>query len=555
MKKTKLNQSSYKKAISPLIATILIIVVAVALIGILVSWGKDFTLKSIDDTKVIENSPNYTIYLKIRNIRDNLFRIESIFDKQVTIVGYTILSSKDGYDLLDTFIELDTPLTINPKHSADIRLACVPERNFKVTFKTSTDEYFTVNFNNLSPNLNYCDSTYVPEVVFVCDQRDAGGYFFSGDGSEQSPFGICDCQMLQDIEDYLGDVYYSKNYFKLLTNIDCSEISNFNKLCSGNTFMGGLDGDNYIISNLTIDNSSSDASLIRDIYDATFKNLIFDNATIFGGGGSSGYVGVLGGDSSDSTFENIVIRNSLITSNSSNLSVGGLIGNSWGSTFSNIHIEDTNIIGQGNRIGGIIGNAGGDINNSYFRGNIIASTEYVGGIAGYASTGTEIYNSYSIGNLTGSNNVGGIVGYNEASVSNSYFIGNVTGSNFVGGLFGMTNSSDITIEKLYYGGGTITGDSQTGLVIGYWNPAETGHFNNIYYNNTQSDVNAIGEDPCGCGITALQDIIGKIEGKTSSQLKEQGTFVNWNFTNIWNISQGNSYPYLRAIVPDVLPGN
>jgi flagellin-like protein len=43
-----------KKAISPLIATILLIVVAVALIAIVIAWGKSFTTDSLSDTDIID---------------------------------------------------------------------------------------------------------------------------------------------------------------------------------------------------------------------------------------------------------------------------------------------------------------------------------------------------------------------------------------------------------------------------------------------------------------------------------------------------------------------
>jgi flagellin-like protein len=43
-----------KKAISPLIATILLIVVAVALIAIVIAWGKSFTTDNLSDTDLID---------------------------------------------------------------------------------------------------------------------------------------------------------------------------------------------------------------------------------------------------------------------------------------------------------------------------------------------------------------------------------------------------------------------------------------------------------------------------------------------------------------------
>jgi len=50
---TKLTK--IKKAVSPLIATILLIVVAVVLITIVLSWGKSFTQSGLDKTGAITN--------------------------------------------------------------------------------------------------------------------------------------------------------------------------------------------------------------------------------------------------------------------------------------------------------------------------------------------------------------------------------------------------------------------------------------------------------------------------------------------------------------------
>ncbi len=35
-------------------------------------------------------------------------------------------------------------------------------------------------------------------------------------------------------------------------------------------------------------------------------------------------------------------------------------------------------------------------------------------------------------------------------------------------------------------------------------------------------------------------------GKTTSEMKSQSTFTNWDFTNTWNIGENQTYPYLRT---------
>ncbi|MDR3000556.1 MAG: hypothetical protein LBU89_04750, partial [Fibromonadaceae bacterium] len=33
------------------------------------------------------------------------------------------------------------------------------------------------------------------------------------------------------------------------------------------------------------------------------------------------------------------------------------------------------------------------------------------------------------------------------------------------------------------------------------------------------------------------------EGKTTAEMMSQSTFANWDFTNVWQIDEGESYPY------------
>jgi hypothetical protein len=38
-------------------------------------------------------------------------------------------------------------------------------------------------------------------------------------------------------------------------------------------------------------------------------------------------------------------------------------------------------------------------------------------------------------------------------------------------------------------------------------------------------------------------------GKTTAQMKQQATFINWNFSTVWTIDEGNSFPKLRWANP------
>jgi flagellin-like protein len=112
-----------KKAISPLIATILLIVVAVALIAIVLTWGKSFTTNNLADTDVVDsscvgaaidiydcsvNSDNNAI-LYVRNIgstysfaTSDIFKIDVLSDTGTYASGLNITD----YDLASTWAGL-----------------------------------------------------------------------------------------------------------------------------------------------------------------------------------------------------------------------------------------------------------------------------------------------------------------------------------------------------------------------------------------------------------------------------------------------------------------
>ena len=41
--------------------------------------------------------------------------------------------------------------------------------------------------------------------------------------------------------------------------------------------------------------------------------------------------------------------------------------------------------------------------------------------------------------------------------------------------------------------------------------------------------------------------------KTEEELKQQATFENWDFENVWAIDEGNGFPYLRSEIPEEYP--
>ncbi|MBN1815820.1 MAG: hypothetical protein JW828_00575 [Sedimentisphaerales bacterium] len=158
---------------------------------------------------------------------------------------------------------------------------------------------------------------------------------------------------------------------------------------------------------------------------------------------------------------------------------------------------------------------------------------YVGGLVGESYDGAITF-CYSTGTVTGQGDrVGGLVGYSEeCTITFCYSTGTVTGGiYYVGGLVGEGYYGTITAS---YSTGTVTGQSDRvgGLVGKYW----YGDITSCYFLQTAGPVNGFG--------TPLTD----------SQMKQQGSFVGWDFTDetingmedIWRMCvDGVAYPRLR----------
>jgi hypothetical protein len=122
----------------------------------------------------------------------------------------------------------------------------------------------------------------------------------------------------------------------------------------------------------------------------------------------------------------------------------GLFGSvEYGGVIKDIGLVNVTVTGA-SMVGGLVGENGGTISNSYFTGSVTGAS-MVGGLVGQ-NAGT-VSNSYSTSSVTGNEPVGGLVGWNTGNVSNSYSTGGVTGSEDVGGLVGQNWG---TVSNSYY---------------------------------------------------------------------------------------------------------
>jgi prepilin-type N-terminal cleavage/methylation domain-containing protein len=200
-----------------------------------------------------------------------------------------------------------------------------------------------------------------------------------------------------------------------------------------------------------------------------------------------------------------------------------------GSSIINLHLSNLSINGR-DYIGGIAGYANlSSVSNVSVQGDI-NGRNYLGMIVGY-SMYSNIDKSYSNGFVTGASYLGGISGYqNRFYMTNSYSSSNISGSTYIGGLTGYlyssTSAARAEIINCYFAG-TITGGSYTAPIGGRVNN------HTVISTYWDKDINGIQSSTSG-------------EGKTTTEMKNLNTFIDWDFTNIWNIQSGTSYPFLRG---------
>jgi len=198
--------------------------------------------------------------------------------------------------------------------------------------------------------------------------------------------------------------------------------------------------------------------------------------------------------------------------------------------------------------GGLVGINKGSITNSYSADKVMmikASAKYryyLGGLVG--DNRGEIINSYSTSAVEGTSGVGGLAGDNSGTIKNSYSTGAVNGHFYVGGFVGSNNGNIINS----YSAGAVTGERYVGGFVG--NAYSRGELNVIaihgYYDKQISNQS----DGIG-NIRSGDKIEGKIEGKTTAEMKRKSTFTNWDFDNTWGIDDtvNGGYPYLLNSPP------
>ncbi|HSD15610.1 MAG TPA: hypothetical protein VLB74_13240 [Flavobacterium sp.] len=301
-----------------------------------------------------------------------------------------------------------------------------------------------------------------------------------GNGTESNPYLIENAEQLVYLSLKVNETntqapYYTQNrfehiYFKITNDINMANIdfepigksSNFN-------FLGNLNGNSKIISNLKINSTSeTEATGLFGYAEGNFKNIILSNCEITGVNNVGGICGFFHGR------DFIRLETCSVTGIiNGKIRVGGIIGQASGATTTELCTFDGTVTGESDT-GGIVGellnskirkcvNRGvitsmgtdaylyygvhsggitGSTYNGYFENcinkGLVKSTKTAGGIVGHSggpnymsAEYNEVKNCYNMGDVKSTNGIAaGIMGYRGGGEINYTFTtGRITSGN------------------------------------------------------------------------------------------------------------------------------
>ncbi len=352
----------------------------------------------------------------------------------------------------------------------------------------------TNNFSSIKTTIS-TDGFYDWNISCIDSSSNIGNSVTRDLEIDASDYEINNCLELQGMQNDLSGDYI------LVSDIDCSDTINWNGGLGFDPvgtydipFVGSLEGDNYIISDLTINRISED------------------------------YV--------------------------------GLFGHLTSAEISNVGLVSIDLVGR-QAVGGIVGyQYGGTISGSYSTGTVVAADDVIGGLVGFQFEGGVISDSYSTCSVTGDGLVAGLVGNQyDGTISGSYATGAVTGNIAVGGLLGATSHGAISDS---YSTGGVTGNEGVGGFVGYkYGGTISDSYSTGSVSGSTLVGGFIGDlDDSLSGTIASSywdtETSGQVAsdggtGKNTSEMQIQSTFTNagWDFDTIWEIDEGNSYPTLQ----------
>ncbi|MCL2718229.1 MAG: hypothetical protein FWE14_05560 [Lachnospiraceae bacterium] len=307
------------------------------------------------------------------------------------------------------------------------------------------------------------------------------------------------------------------------------------------TFHGMFDGNGHTISNIKVNQPSSNNSGLFGVNRGVIKNLKLQNVEMAG----NNYVGGL------AAFNTGIITNCSVEelSLSGSYYVGGLVGQNSRGVISNCLVSSLSI-NRGEFVGGMVGNnVSGAIANCSVSGGTLTGHSRIGGFVGASSSSSIIRLSNTDADVSGSSFVGGFAGVlNSGVIEQCFATGNADGTINISGIGGFVGYALSAVMRNCYALGNVTGGNDTAGFVGFnsgftyencysasnhfrgFNASSFGTFINCYFDNEK--IGGVSNDA---------------KGRTTADMKQitntRPTYVGWD-RNIWLFTPGE-YPTLR----------
>ena len=421
------------------------------------------------------------------------------------------------------------------------------------------------------------DITSSLDVSFTVEQQ-VDTNIPSGSGTPIDPFLIATPENLEWMANDIN-VSYLNRHFRVIADITAP--NNLIIASASNPFIGVFDGNEYTI---TVNINIFDNNRMIGLFDTIGANGFIENLTIAGdvafvASGVSGFNGI-GGITGQNfgTIENSRVLADINATGQSS-ATGGISGRNEATGIINRSYFTGDV--HGNVVGGITGSNQGLINNSHSIGNITGGGINAGGIAGSNGSTGIVRNSYTRGSVSGTNDTGGVTGWNSGTVENSYSTGRIRALGLAGGVVGM-NSSGI-VRNNYAIGEVSSGNSSfrgtSGGIVG----ASTGSGrieNNVALN---SNICNTSDATYGSGVSSR--IVNISAGNAINNFAYTNTMINgalfsgdgtnpngsdgqdvsrnifstvefwrdtmeWDFINVWQWNSAINLPTLRNVGGD-----
>lgn len=313
-----------------------------------------------------------------------------------------------------------------------------------------------------------------------------------GDGKKDSPYIITKAEELAWFRDQVNSGQYSI-CAKIADNVEVIDMSTVCHAADksqnleekswvpiGNRniikYRGTFDGNGKTITNLYINasqTSQNNMGLFGYTYQSTIKNLTFENANVTNTQSNTGIL--VGKAGYGSTLQNIKISKTCQIKGGNY--TGGIAGELDGNAYNCVNYTTVQGIKS---VGGLFGRysrKGNSITACANYGNVTASSDMVGGLVGYYSSGT-IQDCANYGDVKGTYRVAGMAGFvSEGKVQNVFSYGNVSATDNtqeVGMAFGYSSKGATEGMVAYYSGAKliVNGKEKEVKAFGNGTPSE-----------------------------------------------------------------------------------